>query len=206
MHTRRVGFVVAGVLGGALVAGCSDGGSTPPGATSTSSGSSSVTTSGTSSLTPSTTSSSPSTTASPSSSATVAVPPAATKKTPEGAEAFARFYWEKASEVLVTNDATTVKSLSATDCSVCRAFSELADKQNATGHHAEKNPFQIKLVTWVETKQGRSVVEVAGNEIPVRTLNADGDVVSTSKAGVITWQTTMVWAENRWAVVDFKGI
>ncbi|MEO5982400.1 MAG: DUF6318 family protein, partial [Pedococcus sp.] len=188
--------MTAVVLGGALVAGCSDGGDPPPSTTSTSSSTSSSTTSGPSSPSSSTTSSATSGTSS--SSSTVAVPAAASKKTPEGAEAFARFYWEEASKVLVTNDPTRVESLSATECAVCKAFGEVADKQIAQGHHAEKDPFQIKLATWTQTKQGRSVVEVAGNEIPVRTLNANGGTVRTSKAGVITWQTTMIWTEGRW--------
>jgi hypothetical protein len=187
------------VVGALAVAGCS--GDDPRASTTGSS---------TSTNSSSTTSSPTSTTAtSPPAGATVTsmqVPNAAEVKTKSGAAAFTKFYWTQASDVLVSNDATLVASLSSPTCSVCKSFSEIASKQAAAGHHAERSPFDIKLVSVKSGENNTYVVEVAGEEVAVRTIDKEGRVVTTSKPGVITWRTNVQWTAGRWLVTDFKGV
>ncbi|WP_406833212.1 DUF6318 family protein [Pedococcus sp. KACC 23699] len=188
------------VLGGALVAGCSDGGDPPSGPTSSSPGSVSPTTSS-----PSSSSTSSSSSSSPS-SATVAVPRAATKKTPEGAEAFARFYWESVGQSTVSLDSSKVRSMSTIDCPDCKGLYEVVDTLRRKGQKAESSSFDIRLVTQTAKSDEGFVVEVAGKERPIRLLDSSGKVLSTSKAGVFTWATRVVWRGDRWLVNSFKGV
>lgn len=195
VRSQRVWCVVAMVLGGALVAGCSDRGDPPP-ATSSSSGSVSSTTSSPSSSSPS-----PSRTSSPSSSATVAVPPAATKKTPEGAEAFAKFYTEQLDSAAATSRTATLKGLSMKSCSTCQEFIRLLDDRASRSEHGERTSFKLGAIQMDSgSPANEPVVNVLVTDAGSKIVNGAGTVVETSTAAKLDFRYTLKWVGSAWRV------
>ncbi|WP_345502008.1 DUF6318 family protein [Pedococcus ginsenosidimutans] len=158
------------------------------------------------SATPSSSSSTPTQSTTSTAAPEVQVPAAATKRTAAGAEAFAKYYWTQVGQSLVAVDSSRIRSLSTDSCADCRGLFEVVQTMRTKGERAERSSFDIKLVTWVSGNAAAQVVEVAGKERPVRVLNGNGDVLRTSKSGVFTWSTSVVWQENRWLVDSFKGL
>ncbi|MDR6864447.1 DUF6318 family protein [Phycicoccus sp. 3266] len=133
----------------------------------------------------------------------MALPPEATKHTEAGAMAFARFYWEQASQSLVTNDASVVRAMGADECSECTAVEGISSKQEADGVHSDKASYDIKIVRRVEGSKDQYVISVAGREIPVKKLDKSGKVLRTTQAGTFSWATTVEWRVG-WQVTNFQ--
>ena len=188
--SRAVWAVAVGAVLAAGAAGCSGDEDPPASRTSTTS-----MTSGASA----TTSASPTT-----SSPTIDLPPEATKHTEEGAQAFAQYYWEQVSEMLVTNDASTVKAMNSPACSACSAFTDIAKKRKAEGVHSEERSYRIKIVRTVTGGEDKYTISVAGEEVPVKNVNDAGEVVKTSDPGVFSWATTVTWSSS-WLVESVKA-
>ena len=190
MQVRRGAFSAVVVAGSLALAACTGGGDSPPTTSSTTSSSSSAT-------------SSPSTAQSPSATKTITLPPEATKHTEAGAKAFARYYWEQASQSLVTNDASVVGAMAGDECSECAAVVGISSKQQADGVHSNKASYVIKIVRRVDGSKDRYVVSVAGNEVPVKKLDKTGKVLRTTQAGTFSWATTVEW-RGGWQVTNFQ--
>jgi hypothetical protein len=191
VQVRRGAFAAVVVAGSLALAACTGGGDSPPSATSSTTSSSSSSTT------------SPTTTQSPSATKTVALPPEATKHTEAGAMAFARYYWEQASQSLVTNDASVLKAMGSDECSECTAVEEISSKQEADGVHSNKASYDIKIVRRVEGSKDRFVVSVAGREVPVQKLDRTGKVLRSTQAGTFSWATTVEWRSG-WQVTNFQ--
>lgn len=86
----------------------------------------------------STTSSSPATEEGP--------PPEAQANTKEGAEAFAKWYWEQTGEVLKDGDTSTIETYSATNCKVCGTLIDLAQRNKRKYGVVQANPYSVKVV------------------------------------------------------------
>ncbi|GAB3085287.1 DUF6318 family protein [Pedococcus soli] len=136
----------------------------------------------------------------------MAVPPAAKKPSREGAEAFARFYFESVGDSYVSGNTDLIAVLADDSCEGCKGFVRAITDRTAKGQRTDKSSIEVRLV---QTTSGRAtdyVVEVAGEEVPVRVLNAKGQVVETSKPGVFTAVTSVTWRDGGWHIKKFEAI
>jgi hypothetical protein len=157
--------------------------------------------------TPSVTSSS--VTTAPTAAATTAVdpalariPPAARPNTRAGAEAFARFFYDQASQSWAEGDPAPMDGLYRPECKACKAFRETA--AHLKSEHQRYNPAPLK----VGTAGVISYDQDAQTEVAVRSVGVATEVVTEQGAtvrkvpadGPITFVATMVF-DNRWIVI-----
>jgi hypothetical protein len=130
----------------------------------------------------------------------VTIPAAAKQRTPEGAKAFAEFFYASAAKAYVSSNPTPIEALSLSSCVGCGAMIRaIGDMRNA-GEHLERPSLEIKLVEVREFQPTRVEVDVAGSERAVRVLGKDGDVKRTTQAGVVTFRTQLIASPEGWRV------
>jgi hypothetical protein len=176
-----------------LAVGACSGGDDPPPSSSTTSGSSS------SSSTPTTTTSSPSTTA----TATVKVPAVAQKHTPEGAEAFVRFFVEQSNDAWTRPDDTLLPPISDPGCVACRGLQSTAEELVAKKQHYVSAPVTDIRTTAVDgAKPGQQMVRLLAKQNMVQVLDASGTVVRTDPAMDLARTVLVTWGDGQWRVFD----
>jgi hypothetical protein len=143
-------------------------------------------------------------TTTPATTASVTIPAAAKERTKTGAEAFARHYYESVGRSYVSGDTSKIEAMARPTCTGCGAFVRAISERKARGEHTDKSSIVVKLVSARSGSKDRYVVNVAGNELPVRVLDAENNVVETSKPGVFTAATEVVWDAGRWHIEDFR--
>ena len=198
----RGSFLGMPLLAVVLLVGCS-GGSGDPGGSSTSV-SSSV------SSARSSPSSASSTTTSSSSSSAAYVPvkpkfPAVAKKhTPEGAEAFVRYYLESVNYAWAKPDLTALPPLGESDCESCVNLQETAKSIHTARAWLTGPPLTVKQVNHLVTVAGESLVTSVMQQEPVSRFRPDGSLLSTSTGEELRRTFSLVWASG-WHVQDIGG-
>lgn len=174
-----------------LVVGACSGGDDPPPSSSTTSGSSS------SSSTPTTTTSSPSTTT----TATVKVPAAAQKHTPEGAEAFVKFYIDQSNEASIKADVTLLPPLSDPGCKSCRALQSAVEELKTNGTHYDSAPVTVSKATAIDGgPKGQQFVRVLMTQNKTNVVDAAGKVISTDPRADLARTFSATWRGERWVL------
>lgn len=169
-------FVVAAALGGVLLSGCSQ----PPGgvvmpATRT------VTPTSSSAAVPSTPTSTPPAPPAPSVTPTAGptMPPDARQITPEGAEAFTRYWIDTYNWMLVSNDSSLFDEATTKECEFCkRVKADLRDSQQK-GVTAEGGLVALRALSVPEgVSPGRTEVAIVYDEAAVTSVAADGQTTT----------------------------
>ena len=178
-------------LAALLAVGACSGGGDPPTPSSTSSTS-------TSSSTTSSTTSSPSTT-----TASVQLPPEARKHTPEGAEAFVRFFVEQSNEAWTKPDDSLLPPLSEKGCLSCEALQKTAGQLVAKKQRYRTNPVTLQEIDAVGgAPSGQQYVRVLGTQNRVDVIDSTGKVVMTDPKKSVALTASAVWKEGRWFMYD----
>ena len=177
--SRRAAALSLGTL---LVAGCS-GGSDP---------------------TPSTL---PTLTSTPSPTVTLApVPPAATALTPQGADAFARFFYTQLNIAFKTSNAAMVAQLSDAGCTTCKIYEKGLRESLAAGKFFNGDTFKVIAVAAAPPDAAGSSVDVVG-QIPARDIvNAQGTPLKHITAdGRFHFVLQLKRVADRWVVAEISG-
>lgn len=178
--TRRMSPYAA-VLAAALTLGACSGADPAPAETGAAS-----TVSSSSSSAPSPTSSVPPTTASPTTSedpVLAKIPKEARPETPEGAEAFVRFYFSQLNRAFRVADPSAVNGLAGDSCAICTSMLQgVKDVRSKQRHYASDliTVQSVRVMDFVSDSR-RVLAQVRQNE--VRVLNPKGAVVQTIPAG-----------------------
>ena len=198
-HVRAT-VVALGAVSALVLTGCSDGAGAQPGPSK--SGPRSSTT--TASPTPSSTAT---TTASPSGTATVAVPAAARAHTEEGAKAFAKFYFETASEAARSASSTRLKALSRPDCGGCTAFVDLVEGYQAQKQHIDRDAMKVTAVN-IRPGDTKSVVgvDVLATDGPKTLVDGNGATVKKFPQSKLFFETTTEWDGLRWTMRELRVV
>ena len=153
MRVRRLTATLA--LSALALSGCSGGGEGEETTSSTvkptvieSSGDSSSTSGSSSSST------SGSSTSSTSEADADGPPEEAKANTKEGAEAFAKWYWEESGDALTDGDTAELRSAAAPDCEVCLEAIRLKDENAEKYGLVETNPHKISVIRSAQDEQG----------------------------------------------------
>ncbi|MEP6854775.1 MAG: DUF6318 family protein, partial [Pedococcus sp.] len=128
---------------------------------------------------------------------------AASKKTPEGAEAFARFYTEQLDNAAASGETAALKSLTMKSCSTCQDFIGVVDGRATRSEHGEKESFELGAVQLDPgSPEDRPVVDVLVKDVGGNIINGSGAVVSTSAPAKFNFRHTLKWVGNAWRVAD----
>lgn len=142
----------------------------------------------------STTSSSPATEEGP--------PPEAQANTKEGAEAFAKWYWEENGSAVTDGDTTTWRAYSADSCKVCTEA--IATLEQVTGKYgfAATNPYTVDVLGSDQDSSGVWRVKLKVS-FPRYALRKNGKVTTHAKAGSYEVNPELGRENDDWRVVDW---
>ncbi|KQZ88776.1 hypothetical protein ASD62_05105 [Phycicoccus sp. Root563] len=130
----------------------------------------------------------------------MAVPPAASKKTPEGAEAFARFYTESMDAAMVAGSSAEITALSLRSCNACTRLIKVVDERAAKGQHQEKRSFTLGASQLDPSSSNtRPIVEVLVTNAGGRIVDQEGVTVSKLGEERLNFRHTLAWRDG-WRV------
>ncbi len=206
-------LTAAGLITAGALAGCS-------GAAGTSQGSATAThelppaTPGTSAASPTATSSASTSISSPTTAATTAtsaaapaIPAAARAHTPEGAEAFTRYFIDQVNVAWTTPKTGLISALSLPTCKSCANLEQTAGRLADQGHRFAALPMTIQSVVYEgDTDKGLAVVRIAGLQKAVDVVSQDGQIVSTQKQEPLqVRQVLLQEAPTGWRIETLRG-
>ena len=127
-------------------------------------------------------------------------PQEAKANTKEGAEAFAKWYYEQVGEALTSNDSAIVRRFSTGNCKPCRALAKRIDENRSKKRHVDSNPYRIDKVSSISDPHVR-VVSLEVTELDHNYVNEDGttQAVSVSEPKY-TIVVNALWENDAWVV------
>ncbi len=104
----------------------------------------------------------------PSATVTVApVPPAATALTPQGADAFVRYFFDQMNIAFRTSNASLIDALSTPACITCNNYERALTAADKAGHFLSGPTFAVTAVAAASPNGKGTTVDVVG-KIPAR--------------------------------------
>lgn len=206
-------LTAAGLIAAGALAGCSSAAGTSPG-TATATHELPPATPGTSAASPTSTSASAPATTSPTvaaptatSAAAPTIPAAARAHTPEGAEAFTRYFIDQVNVAWTTPKTGLISALSLPTCKSCASMEQTAGRLTGQGHRFAALPMTIQSVGYEgDTDKGIAVVRIAGLQKAVDVVSQDGRVVSTQKQEPLqVRQVLLQEAPTGWRIETLRG-
>ncbi len=113
----------------------------------------------------------------PATSSPAAVPSAARVKTPQGAAAFVRFYFDQLNVAFSTSDASIIRAYSQPECGTCKIYEGALDDSHSKGLSIEGTAFAVTDVAAAPVTGATVSVEVFG-KVPAKSqIDRTGAVV-----------------------------
>jgi hypothetical protein len=151
------------------------------------------------SSTTSSTSPSPPATPTPTPSNTSTIPAAARKNTPEGAEAFLKFYFSAANEAWTTPDVSLIQRLGTRGCEFCTRTEDAAVYLEEHGERYAEDPVTVLSVkAFGGAPTGEQYLAVKFRQNAVAVVDAKGAVARSDPEAVITGNAALRWTSGRW--------
>jgi len=130
------------------------------------------------------------------------VPAAARAATPEGAAAFARYFFEVYDHAFRTSDTTALRSVCTPDCTFCRLVTTIVDSAREKGTHVEGGR---TIVTAADARPGSTtgwtLLTVHYDTEASRTLTRSGAVETQAPANPGQRLNVAVsWTGDHWAL------
>lgn len=192
---RFTGLSMA-LLAVVLVAGCGDSGESDGAATSTATASVSETTEP------------PIESPSAEPTATSALPPLpaeATENTPEGAEAFIRYYFDVANQAFTTPQSGLIPSLANDDCESCADLEQQVVDFERQGLRATTDPYNVESMSRVGgSPQDVTLFNMVVQLPATSTITEDGVESQPSEAATYKGTGAAIWAEGKWELLGLE--
>lgn len=135
------------------------------------------------------------------------VPKAARAHTPQGAEAFARFYLEQVNRAWVDADPEQIRPYALASCKTCAGLVEEAERLEASGLHYREQPIQVgESVPLPSAKASRAVIQIVSGQLDSHIVRGDGTVDEHVPAQGSVSQLDLSWVETSWRVVSVKTL
>lgn len=135
------------------------------------------------------------------------MPSEAAAETPEGAAAFARYYFEMLNHAFRTGDAGGVKRLSEPGCEGCNNLIGAIEKEGKPGERVEGGDYSIVYAESPPIENGDVVVEVRYALAEVLVTATDGRVIETIPANPgIDAQLRLIRNGETWLVRGFRNV
>jgi hypothetical protein len=133
----------------------------------------------------------------------VDIPVAARAHTPEGAEAFVKFYLDQVNVAWTLPRTGLLMPLSEDGCLSCKAFEKTAQDLVSKGHRYARSPATFEQFTAFDgAPPGKQYVRVLGTQHKVDIVDPRGKVVSTDPRKSMAVSALTVWKEDRWLLYD----
>jgi hypothetical protein len=131
----------------------------------------------------------------------VKIPAAAQKHTPEGAEAFVRFFIEQSNDAWTKPDATLLPPLSDPGCIACKGLQDTAEELVAKKQHYVSAPVSnIRTTAIGGAKPGQQMVRMFAKQNKVKVIDAAGKLVRTDPAMDLARSVLLTWGSGGWRV------
>lgn len=131
------------------------------------------------------------------------LPELAAKNSPDGAEAFTRYFFEVVTHAMQTGDTAPLKAVSDSDCKACSGLSEAIDRMYGEGRRNEGGGWIVKRVVFdpsLEMPFHKCLVIV--DQPPQRLIGADGRVIDKDAQQLLGFRVTVRWADDRWIAYE----
>ena len=189
---RGRALAVGAALGVVVLGGCDSAAETTPSASPSTS------------LTSTSASASPSPTSTPSPTPSEAstIPAAARKRTPEGAEAFVKYFFDQYNEAWTRPEPGLISDLSSPDCDFCRKAEKTSKLLLSRGDRYDSAPVTVRSTESLAGAPEPEVyvfVELIQNESDI--LSEEGEVVHSDPRMRIPSNVAVRWSGGRWMVV-----
>ena len=152
----------------------------------------------------------PGATASPAAVATaapVAVPPSAQAEPPQGAAAFARFFYSEVERAYEQRDPEVIARLSAPGCKACGFFIDSIMASRDKDERIEGATYEIVFAEAPAIRDGKVAVSVVYNGPEAVRYAADGSVVSREPAASNDQQEVeLVRVARSWLVQEVRAL
>lgn len=130
------------------------------------------------------------------------LPAAARAHTPEGAEAFARFFLEQTALAWSKPDASLIPPLSDPGCLSCKDLQKTAAELVAKGRRYRSSPVSIQSVDAVGGFEDQTHVHVQMIQKKVDVIDSNGAVVLTDPYQKLTRTVALLWRGDQWILYD----
>jgi hypothetical protein len=154
------------------------------------------------SSTTSSTSPSPPATPTPTPSETSTIPAAARKNTPEGAEAFVRYFFKQYNDAWTGPEVGLISRLSDSECEFCARAESTSETLESRGDRYESAPVNVagtQPLAGAPDPEAYVFVELVQNRS--RVIARDGSVVHTDPQRAIPSNVAVKWVGDRWIVM-----
>lgn len=135
------------------------------------------------------------------------LPSAAAAATPQGAAAFARYYFDLINQGLTSGDGAAVRAVSDPGCGGCRNLIGAMEQEPTPGERIEGGLFEIVSAESPPLEEGAVIVSLQYRVTEVRVLNDAGAVLRTTPAeGPSNGQLRLKRQGSSWIVLGFRGV
>ena len=135
------------------------------------------------------------------------VPTEAQAETPQGAAAFARFFYAEVQRAFAEKDPVIVERLSAPDCETCDLFVNSLTKLRDNNESASSVRYDIKAAESPAVEGDKVIVTVLYDGPAVQRFDAAGAVISEEPAVVDAQeQMVLVRGAEGWLVSEIQAV
>jgi hypothetical protein len=133
----------------------------------------------------------------------VEIPKAAQAHTPEGAEAFVKFFVEQSNVAWTKPQGGLLPQFSDPGCIACNRLEKTAEELVAKGHRYVAPPISnIRTDAIGPLVHGRQTVRLQAHQDHVKVVDRGGGEVRTDPAMDIARTVVLVWGDGEWQVFD----
>jgi hypothetical protein len=135
------------------------------------------------------------------------IPTAARAHTPQGAEAFARFYLEQVNQAWMAPDPELIRPYALESCKTCANYVQTSQWLVDNNRHYAGTPSEIGVaVVLPESKPDRVFVQLVNNQLKSKIVNADGTVHRVLPHIFAGSEVEVQWVHGSWAVRGIKAV
>lgn len=133
------------------------------------------------------------------------LPEEATENTPEGAEAFIRYYFDVANESHLRPQSGLVSQISDDDCVSCRNMEQQIEEMIAGGWRTNRGPYAVQSLERLgggppDVVRFNATVNIA----PTSYVNEAGEEGEPSQATILQGIVGAIWKGDRWVLYDME--
>jgi hypothetical protein len=133
------------------------------------------------------------------------IPTAARAHTPQGAEAFARFYLEQVNEAWMAPDPELIRPYALESCKTCANMVETAEWLLQQHYRYDGAPSDIgPSIPLPKSSQDRVFIDVSTNQLERKIVDEDGGVAEEVSFARSASQVEVRWLAESWQVREIK--
>ncbi len=128
------------------------------------------------------------------------LPPEATEETPEGAAAFAEWWFETLNYATATGDTEALRAAFVEPCGTCENFAVQAEEAYASGGRIEGGRIDVEVDVPPQLEEGGVTLAVFVDAASGRVLDAEGRVTEEMTAEELASAMVVVFVDDQWQV------